>query len=219
MNSKSQPSGTFREVTEEESKEFERILAEARGGGGNFEEREIEYWKNAKPTFSDDLIESYNLFINTIYDPKNVLYTSCELDGSPLRAFPNAKVTFIDKNKKAIDAMKGNEEFQDPRVTLIEGDVKQYQGKRLHDLVILLNPQIKSKVILPYLSDGGYILANDYHYNARQLKNIKSVVSRGTIIPRNDVQHTPTRYTPEITGIGKAADYFWIFQKKIGGIL
>ncbi len=209
MKSKKILPGTFREdnLPELTSEEAQRLFSERK-------EIERKYWETATPTFSDSLIESYNLFRNKIYEPKNVLYTSCDLDGTPLRAFPNSQVTFIDINKKAIDAMKRNQEFQDPRITLINGDVKEYQGKNLHDLVILLNPSIESKVILPYLSDGGYILANDWHQNSRQLKDINSVISRGTIVPRNEVKHIPARYSPEIIGLGKFADYFWIFKKK-----
>lgn len=193
--------------SEEEINSLARdILNESRGRPDGWEQpTQEEVYREAKPTFSESLIQSYELFKDKIYSPKRVLYPSCELDASPVKGFPEAHVFLVDTNEHAVNALKRG------GINAIHSDIRSYITEEKFDLAILLNPCIDSSVITPFLADRGYVLANDWHKNARQLVEDYNYETIGTIVKRRDIDKP--RFTDSLEGLGKVADNFWIFRK------
>jgi len=145
--------------------EDEEILREAQA---NF--------KSPKPYFANDLIEQYEFFRKNIYNPKRVFYPCCNLDISPIRGFPDSEVVLMDKEESLKEIMEnaGIRQF-------ILGDVLLYVPEKPFDLVIALNPALTSKDLTKHLSNGGYVLANNWHNNASQLLEDSGFEGIGTI--------------------------------------
>ncbi len=122
-----------------------------------------EHYLTANPTYAPDLIELCAFFTREFGVPASVYYPSCDMDATPVRAFPNSKVTLLDINGKAVSALKRN------GIEAIEGDARTYRPTELYDLLILLNPGIKSTDATPALKVGGYVISNDWHGNTTQL--------------------------------------------------
>lgn len=116
--------------------------------------------------FSDSLIAIYTAFRDQIYSPKSVLYPSSGFDGSPAKVFDN--VTFVDIEDGNEGCVK---KLQEAGLHAIKQDIKTYTPKELHDLLILLNPSIRTEWATKHLKSGGYVLANNYHGNASWLNN------------------------------------------------
>jgi len=114
--------------------------------------------------FSDELIALYTAFKNQVYKPESVLYPSSGFDASPAKVFDN--VTFV-------DVEDGNEgcirKLQEAGFKALKQDIREYSPKKLHDLLILLNPSISTEWASRHLKSGGYILANNYHGNASEM--------------------------------------------------
>lgn len=115
--------------------------------------------------YSEDWIETCRAFRREIYNPASVLYPCCGFDASPAKAFRN--VVFLDReqggNEGCIEALRR------AGFRAVKSDIKDYVSEEEHDLLILANPCIPSKLATPFLCSGGYVLLNDYHGNASQL--------------------------------------------------
>jgi hypothetical protein len=192
----------------------QEILNEARGRPSDWKSpSEEETYKNSKPTFSDSLIAEYELFRDNIYSPKRVLYPSCDLDPSVIRAFPDAQVDLVDINQHVVEVLRRN------GIEAIHSDIKDYKPRELYDLLILLNPGYESNLATPFVASNGYIMANNWHGNATQLVENSNFRSIGTIqqIPTKKVdgewQHDYKLVLDEMEGLGKVSDNFWIFRR------
>ena len=162
-----------------------------------------------KPTFSDDLIAKYELFRDKVYSPKSVFYPSCNLDVSPIKAFPDSKVTLLDIDENVTNTL--NREG----INAINADIRDYNPKELHDLLILLNPGFESTFAIPYIGREGYVLANNYHKNAFQLALDIKFEPIGTIIQTGKNEFS---IDDAVENLDKEeweyADRFYIFKKK-----
>ena len=175
---------------------------------------EEEVYRDAVPSYSDSLIESYQLFKQKIYSPQKVLYPSCDLDASPIRAFPDAEVDLVDINNLAVSALNRN------GINATHSDIRDFSSNQNYDLVILLNPTFSSEWIFPFLGPRGYVLANNWHGNASQLAENSMFENIGTInnVPIKNASGN-WDYRKELTlgemkGLGKVADNLWIYRRK-----
>jgi len=111
--------------------------------------------------YSPHWISACLAFRDQLYNPRSVLYPSCGLDASPSKAFKN--ITFVDAetgNEGCVDTLRkaGLKAFKQ--------DIREYIPREEHDLLILMNPAIKTEWATRCLMQGSYILSNDYHSNA-----------------------------------------------------
>ncbi len=161
-----------------------------------------------KPTYSKNLIEQYNLFKEQIYIPKRVFYPCCNLDASPLRGFPDSEIILLDRG----DAQKNLDEImQKHKVRQFRlGDVLNYYPENPFDLVIALNPCLPSKDLTKYLSNGGFVLANNWHKNAEQLDEDKEFENIGVIDRENKNFYIGKYVNPRESSI---YGDFYIFRK------
>ena len=177
-------------------------------------ESEEEIYSKEKPVFSDNLIANYELFRDNINSPKRVLYPSCDLDASPVRAFPDAQVDLVDINEHAVGALNRN------GVNAIHSDINEYKPSELYDLLILLNSCIPSEEATPFVDSGGYVLANNYSKNASQLVENSDFESVGTIcdIPLKKVKGVWTYdhklIRDKMVDLGETKDNLWIFRRR-----
>ena len=192
------PAGSFREDDER----AEEILRNAQ-----VREDIHQDFEPPKPYFAEDLIEQYTFFRENIHNPKRVFYPCCNLDVSPIRGFPNSEVVLIDNEEGLGEVMKreGIEQF-------IQGDVLKYNPETSFDLVIALNPSLSSRDLTRYLSEGGYVLANNWHNNASQLLEDSDFEGIGTI-DRNEKGIYLARRDFSKIEPNQFATYFYIFKK------
>ena len=123
---------------------------------------EAHYLK-AEPSFSEDLIKIYGFFQQRFGIPQRVFYPCCDLDASPVKAFPDSEVTLLDINDKAVAALNSH------GIEAIAGDVRKYKPDEMFDLLILLNPDVSTRSAIHTLKRGGYVLANDWHDNTTEM--------------------------------------------------
>lgn len=124
--------------------------------------------KEPTPTFSEDLVQSYQEFSKEFYcDPKVVYYPCCGNDASPIKGFPNCHIIFVDKDEASISALK--KEGYDARNI----DVLEFIPEDNVDIVILLNPQLGGQIDVPLqqVREGGYVICNNYHHTAFQMRD------------------------------------------------
>ncbi len=111
-----------------------------------------------------ELEQAYKLFRTQAHNPLCVLYPCCATDATPSNAFDN--VTYVDLDKESINTL------QQAGYNAHLKDIRDYQPKQQHDLLILLNPSIPSAWATPYLQRDGYIIANNWHNTATSLNHL-----------------------------------------------
>jgi hypothetical protein len=132
--------------------------------------------KTLSPEYSERSIAAYEFFRKNIYNPARIFYPCCFLDASPFKGFPNSQIVLMDRDEVANKAMveSGIEGF-------VRGDVLKYSPKKPFDLVIILSPNLPSKDLTRHLVRGGYVISNNYHNNASQLRDDPLFEGIGTI--------------------------------------
>ena len=166
-------------------------------------------YERAKPTVSDSLVNQYLFFQEHFGVPNKVLYPSCDLDISPIRGFPNSKVTLLDINPDAVNALKRHGVFA------IQSDISEYKPEELFDLLILLNPGYETSRAIHTLRQGGIIMANNYHGNTRQMldsPDIYEFVSGIENVGKESFHLADRKGSLEL--LARSPDYAWIFRKK-----
>jgi hypothetical protein len=134
------------------------------------------FYQSAEPSYSEDLIEIYQFFQSEFGLPRRVFYPCCDRDASPTRAFPKSEVIQLDISEDAVDLLKRH------GIEALSGDVRKYRPEEKFDLLILLNPCIKTRNATHTIKRGGHIIANDYHGNTTQmLRNPFKYKFHGTI--------------------------------------
>lgn len=136
---------------------------------------EIQTAKEIKAESHPDLVKKYQLFNKTINPQKKVIYHPCGAnDVSPSIAFPDSKVIYVDIDKQAVETLQ-KEGFEAHHASALEynpGDV---------DILIMRNPQISSEVPASHVRKGGYIISNDYHSTASEIRKNPDFQLRGLI--------------------------------------
>jgi hypothetical protein len=122
-----------------------------------------EHYKTAKPSYSESFERVLRFYQERFGVPQSVLYPGCDMDATPVRAFPNSRVLLLDINKNAVDAL------QRDGIDAVASDIKDYHPQEQHDLLILLNPGFSTSRALHTVQRGGHIIANDYHGNTTQM--------------------------------------------------
>lgn len=128
-----------------------------------------------KTVVYSDLVESYKVFSQEINPQTGIIYHPCNaFDVSPSSAFPNSRVVYADIDETAVRTLRAGG-FEAHNVSALEFD------PGLVDVLIMINPQIPPAVPASYLKEGGYAIANDYHYTATQLRENQDFELRGII--------------------------------------
>lgn len=173
-----------------------------------------EFYADSEPSFSDTLTKVYEFYQKEFGTPGRVYYPGCDMDSTPIRAFPNSDVTLLDINEHAIKALQRN------GIEAIHGDAKLYRPDNLHDLLILLNPGIKSRDATPTLKVGGYVIANDWHGNTTELLTIPEEFNFIGILNENEdkqlrlLSDEVSREILEKAGPNCFQNYYAFFEKK-----
>ncbi len=111
-----------------------------------------------------DLVVKYRAFKEAVGFDTGVVYHPCGYaDVSPSEAFPGSRIIYADREDGAMEVMR-KKGFEAHTVDVLSFDPGPV------DVLILLNPQIRSEVPASHVKPGGYALSNNYHGNASQLK-------------------------------------------------
>jgi hypothetical protein len=161
-----------------------------------------------KPDYSEWDISQYTFFRENIYSPKNVFYPCCNSDASPLRGFPGSNIVLLDKDTDSKTIMKkaGISQF-------VYGDVLEYKPANPFDLVIILNPGLRSRDLTRHLEHGGYVMSNNWHDNASQLLDDRDFEGIGTIRENKQGAYL-AKGDFSLLKSNQFATYFYVFRKK-----
>ena len=121
------------------------------------------------------LVKKYSLFKEKLKPKSDIIYYPCPgEDISPSVAFPNSKIIYVDTLKNITERMKekGLNAYNDSALKFNPGNV---------DILIMINPMISPDIPSSHLANEGYILCNNYHGTASNLKenkdyNLKAII-------------------------------------------
>ncbi|MFH1088939.1 MAG: hypothetical protein V1716_00745 [Candidatus Uhrbacteria bacterium] len=132
----------------------------------------------AKPR--PDLVAKYSLFKEKLQPKADIVYHPCgSNDISPSVVFPDSRVIYVDIDENAVEALKksGVEAHVASALDFNPGNV---------DVLILLNPTISPDAPASHVVQGGFILGNDYHNTATNLRGNGQYQLRGIIRKSSD---------------------------------
>ncbi len=140
----------------------------------------------------EDLVTTYKVFQDTLH-PKTdlVYYPACNVDISPSKGFPNSRVIYVDINNEAVAALKkaGLEAYNQSAL--------EYKPDNPVDVLILQNPSISHDVPSQHVAQGGYVLCNDYHRTATDLRGDKDFELVGIIKKQGDRDYILDQDNPD----------------------
>jgi len=111
------------------------------------------------------LITAYNTFQEHFKPDVRVVYHPCgSNDTSPSVSFPHSRVVYVDISDAATKGLRAAG-FEAHTASALEFDPGPV------DVLIMLNPQISAAIPASHVVSGGYVLCNDYHGNATELKS------------------------------------------------
>lgn len=131
-------------------------------------------------------------------EPRVVYYPCSGYHGDPAKAFPNAKVIFLDSNDFAVKLLR-----QGGLANVVQADALTYRPKEEVDLVILQNPQIDPDFPARRVREGGYVICNNYHHTAGKMGKLPDFELLGLITSKTDTEpakiitENAAKYLPE----------------------
>lgn len=126
---------------------------------------------------NDKLIAIYKLFQETFDPQTGIVYYPCSgSDFSPSEAFKQSRVIYVDQEDGAMDALRkdGYEAYTD--------SVLDFKPENYVDVLILSNPQIPPDAPAKTVKIGGYVVCNNYHSTAYDLKKNDNFQAVGILI-------------------------------------
>lgn len=138
--------------------------------------------KELEVKHDDDLIARYRLFqYTTGVNPATVYHPCSAEDDSPSIAFPKSRIIYVETDTAAVTALKkaGHEAHLASAEEFNPGKV---------DVLILLNPVISPDYPVQFVAQGGYVLCNDYHDTASDLRKKPNWKFKGIILRNKDGQ-------------------------------
>ena len=95
--------------------------------------------------------------------PETVYYPCSGADITPVLVFPDSRVVFADQNSDVVQLLQAS--GYEARLGKVGGILMESV-----DLLFLLNPQVSAIHLLSTVKTGGFILCNNYHRTADELK-------------------------------------------------
>ncbi len=117
-----------------------------------------------RPETKKELAEQLQLFKTTLHPEARVIYyPSCNLDTTVSSIFPDARIIYVDLDKKIVDVLKEH------NFEAMEADATQYSPDEQPDIVLLLNPVINPEKPASTVKENGYVICNNYHNTANNM--------------------------------------------------
>lgn len=160
-------------------------------------EHEIEY--------AQDFIDTYKTFASEFGQPETVYYPCCWLDGSPSKVFKH--IIYVDREWYNVSKLK--KEWY----VAFEWDVTTFELEPKADVLIIVNPQVKANLLTKNLKSGWYVICNNYHDTADQLRqNPEFVFIKNLKTGKKKFKPNPNLENEEEFSGGDV--WHFIFQKK-----
>ena len=96
--------------------------------------------------------------------PQSAIYPFSYMHATPALVLGKERVTCIDVDAEAVRMLRKE------GIKAVRADVRRMRprGER-HDLIVLLQPELGARHVLPHLKEGGYVLTNAGDYIAEEL--------------------------------------------------
>lgn len=207
MNKEQKP-GTFRELSVKETeREYEKIV-EGLIKRGELADTPLII-KKIELEVSRSLISAYKFFQRKFGTPKSIIYPCCYVDTSPTIAFPNSRIVYVDNNPKLV------EPFKRKCLDFVCADAREYHPRSKHDLLLILNPTLRTEGLTHLVVNNGLIIANNYHHNVTQMFEQSEKYTFEGLIDDRDKRHIKLVGKKEADAIyAKYCDYLSVFRKK-----
>lgn len=127
-----------------------------------------------RPNVGSVLLELFRTAIGAINPAADIVYyPCCSCDTTPSAAFPNARVIYADRDGATMEALRAH--GFEAHTT----DATAFRPIDAVDIVVMLNPTIAPDGPLSALRPGGYLLCNDYHGTARDVRELPTFTLMG----------------------------------------
>jgi hypothetical protein len=136
-----------------------------------------QIYGHASPQHDKRYVRDLSFFRDTIHSPSRVLYPCCNIDATPVKAFPDAHIDFLDDSPEKV-AM-----FKRRGLDAVCADVNTATFDAPHDLVLWINPGFmpSNDTVLRYSSSDGYIIGDNHYWTGRNLLDSDAVRLVGMI--------------------------------------
>lgn len=115
----------------------------------------------------------YDLILKSLNVHPSIVYYPCSnVDITPSAAFPRSTVIYVDQEEGVINSLKTSvkDTLASKPHEFIKADATSHKLEKLADLTILMNPVIAPYKPAEQTAVGGYVIANDWHSSATNLK-------------------------------------------------
>jgi hypothetical protein len=125
-----------------------------------------EQRKEHSPQISESLVRSLTTFKDGFHpNAEGIYYPSSGIDASIAKAFPESRIVFLDIEESVVESLKkaGYE--------AVQASSQEFVPDKPVDVLLLLNPATNPEKPVATVAEGGYVLCNDYHGTASQLRD------------------------------------------------
>lgn len=169
------------------------------------------------PEYSEDFINEIQMACEAFGITPRVVYYPCSgYHGDPAKAFPNAKVIFLDTNDFAVKLLR-----QGGMPNVVQDDALTYRPKEEVDLVILQNSHIDPDFPARTVREGGYVICNNYHHTAGKMLKLPDYELLGLVKSKTDAEpakiitENAAQFLPEQDDNEMGIDFGqYVFQRK-----
>ena len=157
-------------------------------------------FEDPKPEATPRLQECLEGLSSVIPTPvRSVYYPCCSYDITPSHAFPDAEVTYVDMDDRAMAALRA-EGFAAHTACAPVPESEQlaaqaaplYRPEASVDLLLLLNPGISHQEVVRDVSVGGHVVANNWHHTADALNGDRRFQVVAVFSETDDALHCTT---------------------------
>jgi len=166
-----------------EASDYESAASRLEGERGKFSDGvsplaqgDMQETSERKIETSEGLVESFSVFRQSFHPKAGVIYyPCCSTDASISSVFPESRIIYLDVDKVAVDTLKktGYEAYAESALDFVPD--------KPVDILLMLNPSIRPDKPLESVAVGGYVICNDYHSTATELRNNPGLKLRGLV--------------------------------------
>ena len=133
------------------------------------------------PSISSSLLPKICLVKEALKPVAEVIYyPCCATDVTLSTAFPDSRVIYLDRDEDCVTLLQ-HHGFES-----VVGDARTFVPDQAPDIVMIMNPTIAMTHAASLVKIGGYVLCNNYHGTASQLRTESMFQHVGSVRGRND---------------------------------
>lgn len=146
---------------------------------------------------SGELVQQLNVFKESLHPKADLIYyPCCGTDASLTKVFPGSRIVFVDMDHDTVETLKK------AGLEVYEESAAEFKLDMASDIVCIQNPQIPADQLVKNLKQKGYVVCNNYHGTATELRQQSSYKLLGVVRKNNegheifDTEHPEDYWNP-----------------------